>query len=175
MNFSIIGNAGSGKSTLAGRKASASGSRLLDLDSIFWETGQVAVPRQATEAAEDLRQFCAPPGGWVVEGCYSALIRQTLHHRPYLMFLDPGLEQCVANCKARPWEPHKYRSKAEQDARLDFLLAWVTDYYTRDGDMSWAEHRRLFDGYDGPKLHLQRLPEDNIALPFQASAPGTPS
>jgi len=167
MNFSIIGNSGSGKSTLARRVAGANGARLLDLDSIFWEPGQVAVAREASEAAGDLRRFCEAPAHWVVEGCYSALVCQTLHLRPYLVFLDPGLEQCMANCRARPWEPRKYGSKAEQDAKLDFLLAWVTAYYTRDGDMSWAEHRRIYAHYDGPKIHLQRLPEDNFVLPFQ--------
>ena len=165
MNVSIIGNAGSGKSTLAGRMARANASRLLDLDSIFWEPGKVAVPRAAADAAADLRQFCEVPARWVVEGCYADLIRQSLPHGPYLVFLDPGLDQCMANCRARPWEPHKYRSKAEQDAKLAFLLQWVAAYYTRDGDMSWAEHQRVYERYDGPKLHLQRLPDADFKLP----------
>ena len=165
MNVSIIGNSGSGKSTLAARIARANGSRLLDLDCIFWEPGKVAVARPADAAAADLRQFCDVPARWVVEGCYAGLIGQSLHHGTCLVFLDPGLEQCLANCKARPWEPHKYRSKAEQDEKLEFLLQWVAAYYTRDGDMSWAEHQRLYDAYEGPKLHLQRLPDADFKLP----------
>ena len=60
------------------------------------------------------------------------------------------------NCEARPWEPNKYGSKQEQDARLAFLLSWVADYYSRDGEML-AGHRALFDSYTGAKQHLQEL------------------
>ena len=47
--------------------------------------------------------------------------------------------------------PEKYASKAEQDERLEFLLAWVRDYETRDDEFSLREHRRLFDGFPGVK------------------------
>jgi len=63
------------------------------------------------------------------------------------------------NCKARPWEPTKYGSKEEQDVKLAFLLSWVADYYSRDGEMSLAGHRALFDPYAGAKQHLQELPD----------------
>ena len=46
--------------------------------------------------------------------------------------VEPGREQCLANCRARPWEPHKYASKAQQDEKLAFLLDWVAAYYERD-------------------------------------------
>jgi hypothetical protein len=29
---------------------------------------------------------------------------------------------CIENARKRPWEPHKYASKAEQDKNLDRLI-----------------------------------------------------
>jgi adenylate kinase family enzyme len=157
MCIAIVGNSGSGKSTLARRLADNVGAAVLDLDTVAWEPGQVAVPRDPAAAAADVEAFCASHRTWVVEGCYASLVRATFAFRPRLIFLDPGLEQCLANCRARPWEPHKYASREEQDERLGFLLSWVADYYTRDGDLSLAGHQALFDAYAGPKQHVREL------------------
>jgi hypothetical protein len=73
--------------------------------------------------------------------------------------LNPGLEACLANCRSRPWEPHKYASKEDQDANLQFLLSWVEEYYVRAGPMSLAAHRECFASYAGLKRELQRLPD----------------
>jgi adenylate kinase family enzyme len=159
----IIGNSGSGKSTLAQRLASESGSAVLDLDVVAWETGRLAVERDRGAALADVERFCTSNDGWVVEGCYADLVRPALAFGPRLIFVDPGLERCLANCRLRPWEPHKYGSKEEQDKQLEFLLGWVGDYYTRDGEMSLAAHRALFVSYDGPKEHVRTL--DPPALP----------
>ena len=88
---------------------------------------------------------------WVVEGCYASLLGAVLADASELRFLNPGVDACVANCRSRPWEPHKYASKAEQDARLEFLLAWVCEYPTRGDEYSLAAHRRLFDAFTGAK------------------------
>lgn len=127
----------------------------LDLDTVAWERGQIAVARDWQAARADVRRFCGRSGGWVVEGCYAGLIEATLSFRPELLFLDPGLEACLAHCRERPWEPHKYPSKSEQDARLPFLLEWVADYYRREGDLSWRRHCELFEAYTGPKRWLR--------------------
>lgn len=158
MRVAILGNSGSGKSTLAHRIATTAQATVLDLDTVAWEPGQIAVARPPAAAAADVQAFCASHADWVVEGCYASLIGATLSHQPHLVFLDPGLEPCLANCRARPWEPHKYASKAEQDRHLDFLLSWVAQYYHRDGDMSRSSHQTLFDAYQGPKSHLRELP-----------------
>jgi adenylate kinase family enzyme len=146
----IVGNSGSGKSTLARRLAGKT-APVLDLDTIAWEPHKVAVPRPRDLARADLERFCKKHERWVVEGCYGDLAEHALRWQPELILLDPGEAACLRNCRARPWEPHKYASKAEQDAKLEFLLAWVSDYYKRDDDMSLVRHRALFDAYQGPK------------------------
>jgi len=159
MHIAILGNSGSGKSTLA--RALGSHLRLtpLDLDALAWEPGQVAVPRDLAAALADVTAACTAREPWVIEGCYAHLIGATLVHRPTLIFLDPGVETCLAHCRARPWEPHKYASKAEQDTKLAFLLDWVRAYDTRQDDMSRHAHQALFEAYAGPKHHLTAPPE----------------
>jgi len=159
MRIAIVGNSGSGKSTLARRLAALHGLALLDLDTVAWESGAIAVARPVADAVADVRAFCRAHERWVVEGCYATLVNAALSCTPTLLFLEPGAEACVTNCRLRPWEPHKYASMEEQDERLDFLLSWVRAYYTRDDDYSLKTHQELFDAYDGPRWTL-RSPSD---------------
>ena len=161
--IAILGNSGSGKSTLARSLARDGAISTLDLDTIFWEPNQIAVPRLGAAARADLHAFCEGNGKWIIEGCYGSLIVSALRYQPELVLVDPGIEACLENCRNRPWEPHKYSSKAEQDAKLSFLLAWVADYYGRDGDMSAKVHRALFNRYEGHKRLLATPPEISSA------------
>jgi len=168
MRISILGNSGSGKSTLARWLAARASVPMLDLDTVAWEPGQIAVARSPEAASEDVRAFCRDNDQWVVEGCYASLTAVTLAFSPRLLFLNPGEQQCLANCRARPWEKHKYASKQEQDERLSFLLSWVSEYYSRDGELSLAGHRRCFESYAGSKTavtgQLQLEPPSNEVL-----------
>jgi hypothetical protein len=143
---------------------------------VAWEPGQIAVPRPRDLALADVEAFCSSHLSWVVEGCYAGLLEGTLRHSPLLLFLEPGLEQCLENCRNRPWEPHKYPSKAEQDERLPFLLSWVAEYYTRDGDLSLKAHEALFAAYEGPKQRISSLSVPmmlfRVADTFQISGRG---
>lgn len=155
MRTAIIGNSGSGKTALAKALASRDSIPVLDLDSIYWEPGKVAVERPPAARMDDLHAFCERHSSWIVEGCYADLIEASLAWRPELIFLNPGLDACIANCKRRPFEPGKYRSKAEQDSGLEFLLEWVERYYDRKGPMSLEGHLELFRQYDGPKREIK--------------------
>lgn len=137
---------------------------MLDLDTVAWEPDQIAVARPMTEACADVRAFCRSHDNWIIEGCYGALIEVGLEFSPYLVILDPGVACCVSKCLARPWEPHKYASKQDQDEKLSFLIDWVEDYYSRDDDMSLQAHKKLFDRYSGPKQWLSILPPLGFTL-----------
>ncbi|KFL35694.1 shikimate kinase [Arenimonas donghaensis] len=154
MRLLIFGNSGSGKSTLARQLAIQHALEHLDLDSIVWEPGQVAVPRPPAAITASLREFLAGHARWVVEGCYGELVQAASAHCTQLEFLNPGLEACLANNRRRPWEPHKYASKAAQDAMLENLQAWVADYYVRTDDWSYHAHRRIFDAFTGDKREI---------------------
>lgn len=158
MRVAILGNSGSGKSTVASWLARSANLAVLDLDSVAWEPDQPAVARSCALAEADVATFCTTHTRWVLEGCYGNLIEAALQFEPFLIFLNPGLESCTAHCLNRPWEPHKYGSKQEQDANFHFLLSWVAEYYTRDGPMSLCAHQAVFDKYPGRKVELRRVP-----------------
>ena len=154
----ILGNSGSGKSTMARRLARAYAIPHLDLDHLAWDSPGVSKP--IAESARDIRRFTETHPEWVAEGCYADLIEIIAPSATELRFLNPGVEACIANCRARPWEPEKYASQEEQDARLDFLIDWVRTYETRDDEYSLARHRRLFDGFKGEKREYRTLEEE---------------
>ncbi|MCK7592232.1 GNAT family N-acetyltransferase [Pseudomarimonas salicorniae] len=167
MRALIFGNSGSGKSTWARQLAAAHDLEHLDLDSLYWQQPQPAdgpCPRPFAKVAADLDAFRAAHPRWVVEGCYSDCIAHLAPHCSSLQFLNPGEAACLAHAAARPWEPHKYADPAAQQANLDMLRAWISDYYRRPAPWSLAEHRVLFDGFEGNKLEWGA--SDEQPLPY---------
>ncbi len=167
MRIVIFGNSGSGKSTAAREFAKQRNIPVLDLDTIVWEPNRIAVRRSPEAIHAALREFSTTHASWVIEGCYGDLVKAVLEWEPELIFMNPGEEVCINNCRNRPWEPHKYASKAEQDTKLAFLLRWVSDYYHREDDMSLRYHRAIFDAYDGPK---REIGNNQSALHYRTSS-----
>lgn len=149
----IFGNSGSGKTTMARRLAEAHGLPCLDLDLLAWAEPGVRRPLAASEA--DIRAFTDRHADWVVEGCYGDLVELVVPLCTEMRFLNPGVDTCVAHCRARPWEPEKYPTKEAQDEMLELLVSWVRAYETRDDEYSLARHRRIFDAFEGAKEEVR--------------------
>ena len=154
MRVLIMGNSGSGKSWRARELAQQRRLQHLDLDTIVFVPGLIAVARPIAHAMADLHAFAKASEEWVVEGCYGDFIEAALPYCTELVFMNPGQEVCLANNRKRAWEPHKYESKEKQDSMLPFLLDWVGKYYERDDACSYRYHRRVFDGFGGDKREL---------------------
>lgn len=148
----VYGNAGSGKSTLARSLSVQRNLAHLDLDSIAWKPGTIRADFAESKAAID--RFVGENARWVIEGCYGDLVEAALPYCEELIFLNPGVEACVRNCRARPWESHKYNSREAQDAMLAALIEWVRSYETRDDEYSLACHRRIFERFEGSKREV---------------------
>jgi hypothetical protein len=58
---------------------------------------------------------------WGIEGCYGELVEAAASRATKLVFLNPGLEGCLANNAQRPWEPHKCASPEEQHTVLSLI------------------------------------------------------
>lgn len=121
----------------------------LDLDLLAWTSPGIRKP--IAESAREIDAYASANAEWIAEGCYADLLELILPMATEIRFLNPGSEACVANCRARPWEPEKYPSKEEQDRRLEFLIQWVRQYETRTDEYSLLRHRALFDEFEGPK------------------------
>jgi adenylate kinase family enzyme len=154
MRIIVFGNSGSGKTTLARRLAEQHGLTHLDLDGIVWEPGKIAVKRSSAQIRASLDSFLAAQQRWVIEGCYGELVEAASERCTEMLFLNPGIDACLANNLRRPWEPGKYASRQEQDSMLANLQAWVAGYYERQDDWSFENHRRIFDAFDGAKREL---------------------
>lgn len=151
----IFGNSGSGKSTLAISLATLYQVPHLDLDLIAWEAERPGVRAPHEKSLLELMSFIRKNDSWIIEGCYSRLLKEASLYCTEMIFLNPGVEACVDNCRSRPWEPHKYRSREEQDANLQMLLDWVREYETREDEFSLQEHRKLFDAHEGKKAEYR--------------------
>ncbi len=149
----IYGNSGSGKSRLALSIANYSGVPHLDLDEIAWESsGQ---RKHVSESIRELASFISANTEWVIEGCYSSLVKEASASAEELIFLNPGVDVCQENCKSRPWEPHKYDTKESQDKNLEMLLEWVEAYETRTDEFSLQAHQEIFESFPGRKSELR--------------------
>jgi adenylate kinase family enzyme len=154
MRILVFGNSGSGKSTFARRLATRHGCKALDLDDIVWSRTEFAKFRPDEEIMRELEAFVATHSSWVIEGCYGRWMERLQPDCTEMVFLNPSEETCLAHCRARSWEPEKYPTEEEQDARLPLLLDWVHGYYSRTDDMSLATHRRIFDTFSGAKREI---------------------
>ena len=156
MKLILMGNAGAGKSTMARRVIVGRPIATLSLDDIAWNPGVQRKPLR--ESLELLKAFIGAHEEWVVEGCYGDLIEAALPHCTELLFLNPGVEACVAHCHQRPWEPEKFASPEAQDAMLKQLVLWVKEYETRDDEYGLKRHRKTFDEFKGPKREFTSVP-----------------
>ncbi len=150
-----MGNSGSGKSTLAKRLSTEHSLAHLDLDTLAWLA--TTPPQRAPDGLAKLDAFMTTER-WVIEGCYADLLAHAAKRCTELVFLNPGVDVCIAHCRARPWEPHKYASKQAQDANLPMLVEWVRAYETRTDEFSLPAHRRLFESFAGVKRELTEAP-----------------
>jgi adenylate kinase family enzyme len=157
MKVLVFGNSGSGKSTYARALATREGLAHLDLDSIVWEPGKIAVQRPRQVIAAALQNFIDSQSAWVIEGCYGELVRAASAHCTLLVFLNPGMDACLANNRKRPWEPHKYASLELQNTMLGQLQEWVAAYYQREDAWSYRVHREIFDSFTGPKVEHRNV------------------
>ena len=149
MKIILLGNAGAGKSTLSKKLIARNPAARLSLDEVAFQGGVERRPLQDSIAA--VKRFIADHESWIIEGCYADIIEAVLADCEELIFLNPGVDACIAHCRARPWEPEKFRSSREQDSNLENLIAWVKSYETRKDEYGLLRHRAVFDACAGRK------------------------
>ena len=149
----IFGNSGTGKSTLAKKISAEQNTAHLDLDTIAWQATVPPTRTPISEAKAKIDNFISANKHWVIEGCYADLLALAQGNAEKIIFLDLPVADCIANARNRPWEPHKYGSKAAQDANLTMLIDWISQYPTRDDTFSRQAHLNLYEAFTGEKEH----------------------
>ncbi|MDA3961240.1 MAG: shikimate kinase [Planctomycetota bacterium] len=147
----VLGNSGSGKSTLAQALAASEGLAHFGLDTVAWLPTDPPQRAAIAESEEQIMQFIQAHEQWVIEGCYADLIAIAARSASEMVFLHLSVADCLANAAQRPFEPHKYPSKAAQDANLAMLVEWIKTYPTRDDICSLQAHLALYDRFGGKK------------------------
>lgn len=150
----IFGNSGSGKSTLAKQLCHDEALSHLDLDTLAWQAVIPPERNPLNKSQSEILAFIDANQGWVIEGCYSDLLEIALPFCTEIIWINLPLDVCIENAKNRPWEPHKYESKAAQDDNLDMLIEWISQYSIRQDTFSKAAHQRLYERYSGKKHQL---------------------
>lgn len=149
MKIILLGNAGAGKSTLSRKLIARSPAARLSLDEVAFKGGTERRPLQ--DSVEDVQRWIADHESWIIEGCYADIIEAVLKHCDELIFLNPGVDTCIAHCLSRPWEPEKFSSRQEQDENLHNLLQWVRFYESRTDEYGLLRHRELYELFKGKK------------------------
>ena len=129
----------------------------LFLDEVAFQDG--AERRPLSDSIADVRRFMADNESWIIEGCYAEIIEAILGNCEELIFLNPGVDVCIAHCRARPWEPEKFSSKEEQDDNLENLIEWVAAYESRADEYGLSQHREIYDAFPRKKRELNHPSE----------------
>ena len=151
----IFGNSGAGKSTLAKKLQQQYKLEYLDLDLLAWSESSTPTRKPLSQSIKEIDTFLQDAHDWVIEGCYADLLEHVAKNANELIFLNPGADVCINHCRNRPWEPHKYASKEEQDKNLKMLIEWVKQYDKREDEFSLKLHRILFDSFAGNKKEVK--------------------
>ena len=149
MKVIILGNAGAGKSTLTRKLIAERPAASLSSDKDAFHLGTQR--RSLEDSFADVKEFIATHESWIIEGCYADIIERVLPDCEELIFLNPGVEVCIAHCRARPWEPEKFSTHHEQDENLANLIEWVRSYETRTDEYGLSRHRELYESFWGNK------------------------
>ena len=150
----IFGNSASGKSTLAKQLAKSEQLAHLDLDMLAWQPTNPPTRKPLAESTLAIELFIQQHESWVIEGCYGDLLTIAQSASTEILFMNPCIDDCIVNAKNRPWEPHKYDSKAAQDANLAMLIEWISQYELREDTFSKSAHLDFYQNYAGMKKML---------------------
>jgi len=123
----------------------------LDLDTLAWKLVSPPERKSLAESAKQIDSFMDTNQNWVIEGCYTDLLEIVVSKATEVIFMNLPVEACKANARKRPWEPHKYESREAQDANLDMLIDWITQYTDRTDTFSLASHEALYTNHPGKK------------------------
>lgn len=90
----VVGNAGSGKTVFATRLSEILGLPLINLDKEYWRPGWKETPR---EAWLEKHKNLVAGDEWIIDGNYSALLKERFLQADAVMFLDVSCTQCYIN------------------------------------------------------------------------------
>jgi adenylate kinase family enzyme len=125
----VIGSSGAGKSTFARRLGQLLDIEVVHLDSFYWKSGWVEMPKPewAARVAELVRR-----DAWIMDGNYSGTFDIRLKACDTLIFLDMPRLVCLWRVLKR-WFAYRGRTRPDMaagcDEKIDMeFILWVWNY-----------------------------------------------
>lgn len=81
-----------------------------------------------------------------------------------LIWLDLGWSQCTQRLEQRGSASKLHMEGAQSEAGLERLLAWASDYHTRNDSRSFQGHLNLFIRHTGIRIRLRSEEEVNALI-----------
>lgn len=158
MKIVITGNSGSGKTWLA-KKIDLPESKIIHLDTIFWEPGKFDQKREQSKI-DNLISQSIKYKEWVAEGVFGELINRFMNEASIFILLDMPWELCLKRLEKRGSESKKHMSRTQSSEGLIKLIDWAQQYYERTNLKSKYGHQQLFESFKGTIVLLKS--EDEV-------------
>jgi adenylate kinase family enzyme len=153
MKIVITGNSGSGKTWLA-RKIAPHESKIIHLDTIFWEPGGFDKKRWQREI-DNLISQNVNHKEWIAEGVFGELINRFMYEASIFILLDMPWELCRKRLENRGSESKKHMCRTQSSEGLKKLNDWAQQYYERTNLTSKFGRQQLFEPFKGTKALLK--------------------
>lgn len=152
--IAVFGNAGSGKTYLSQKLGLQYGLPTVDLDTLFWmPPGQYELKRPEDQLNGMVEEL-GTGETWIVEGVYGELVLQLLGRAQLLIWLDLPWQVCRERIESRQRKNCGPVPLPGVDKGWDTFMAYAGGYMTRDDHRSHQGHQKIFDDFDGHKVHL---------------------
>ncbi len=161
----ILGTSGSGKTFLSKKLSKLLKIKVYDLDDIFWlrkGARKYDIKRNKKERNRLLKEIIKKKK-WIIEGCYSSWIEDSIKKSDLVIWLDPPFYILVYRLILRFYK-RKFLNTKEGWKDLGLLLKYAKNYHKKDQPAGYHEHKELIEKHKIEVLYIRNKKELNKFL-----------
>lgn len=161
----ILGTSGSGKSFLSKKLFEVLKTKVYDLDDIFWvKKGErkYDVRRDGEERNKLLREITRK-NKWIIEGCYSSWIEDSIRRSNLVIWLDPPFYILAYRLISRYFKRRLLGSK-EGWRDLGLLIKYAKNYHGKEQAAGYHKHKELIEKHKVEFVYIRGKKELNKFL-----------
>ena len=159
----VLGNAGSGKSYFTKAIGTILDLRIIHLDDLFWEPSGYDQRRSSDFILASLDQIKAEHQ-WIAEGVYGELAERLLDRSELFIWIDLDWEVCRSSLFERGSESSKGMDEEHSKLKLQSLVDYASQYWSRSNSCSHSYHLGLFQKFQGQKMRFRSRSDVNAFL-----------
>jgi adenylate kinase family enzyme len=142
----ILGASGSGKSFLSKKISKALRILVYDLDDLFWKHGserKYDIKRDEKERNKLLEKI-TKKDKWIIEGCYSSWIEDSIRKSDLVIWLDPPFHTLAYRLILR-FLKRKILISKDGLKDLGLLLKYAKNYHVKNQPAGYYKHKELIE------------------------------